>query len=282
MKKAIISLVILTIFAAVAFGFGYVPIRLEPGERVLMFSRTSGWDDEPLAPGAFSWRWELLIPQNVTFYRFPSETRRVTLTSTASLPSADVYREYLEGSPALEERVRMRLRYRISDDGIADLAPMGLDAEGIASWYEDFDDRLRSVALDATAVAIRSFVDHDAEAPLGDLVISTIESRISERFPEIDLEAVIVEEIAIPDVALYRIARETYLDVQGRRRSALLEAAEITAFEQTRQNERLEVLARYGEILDRHPILLDYLEIAAQHESDPLNLQQLQSGVGEE
>jgi hypothetical protein len=281
MKKAIISLIILIVIAAVAFGFGYVPIRLEPGERVLMFSRTSGWDDEPLAPGVFSWRWELLIPRNVTFYSFPPETRRVRLTSTTSLPSAEVYRAFLEGSPALEERVRMRLRYRISDDGIAELAPMGLDAEGIASWYDDFDDRLRSVALDATAVAIRSFLDQDDELPLSELVTSTIESRISERFPEIDLEAVIVEEIAIPDVALYRIARETYMDVQERRRSALLEAAEITALEQTRQNERLEVLARYGEILDRHTVLLDYLEIAAQHGSDPLNLQQLQSRVEE-
>ena len=282
MKKVIVSLIILFVLGAVAFGFGYVPFRLEPGERVLMFSRTSGWDEEPLAPGSFSWRWELLIPQNVTFYRFPSEARRVNLTSTTSLPSADLYREYLEGSPVLEERVRMRLRYRISDVGIAELAPIGVNAEGIASWYDDLDDQLRSVGLDATAVAIRSFLDQDEEIPLGEFVISTIESRIAERFPEIELEAVVVEEIAIPDIVLYRTARETYLDVQGQRRDALLDAVKVTALEHTRQNDRIEVLTRYGEILDRHPVLLDYLEIAAQHNNDPLDVRQLQSRIGEE
>lgn len=281
MKKTVISLIIIVILGAVVFGFGYVPIRLEPGERVLLFSRTGGWDEEALYPGEFSWRWELLIPKNVTFYRFPAETRRLAIASDATLPSADLYREYLEGKPSLNEKIRLRLRYRISDTGIAQLAPMGLDAEGISAWYDDFDDGLRATALDAAADAIRSYTDQGASRSIADIATAMITERITDRFPEIDLEAVIVEELALPDIALYEMGRETYRAVQERRRAVILSVTTESAGSRTLQNERLDTLARYGEILDQHPILLDYLEIAARHGSDPLSIRELQSAVAE-
>jgi len=275
MKKIIVSVIILAILAGVAFGFGYVPLRIDAGEQVLLFSRTNGWDDEPVASGDLAWRWQLLIPKNVTIYRFPADTRRLSVSSSASLPSADLYQSYLEGGASLEQRVRLRIRYRISPLGIAELAPMGLAPDRIEEWYEDFDDRLTAVALDAVSRTITDYLDAP-EVSLLDLVTETVEERISRRYPEVEIEAVIPEEVALPDPMLYAVARETYMTIQAQRAETLRSLTVDGTTQQMRREERLDTLARYGEILDRHPVLLEYLEIAAEHGEDPLNIQQLE------
>ncbi|MDA3947776.1 MAG: hypothetical protein PF508_00995 [Spirochaeta sp.] len=279
MKKLFVSLIILLIAGAVVFGFGYVPIRLEPGTQALMFSRTSGWDSETLRPGAFAWRWQLLVPKNVTLYHFPMETRTLTVSNSTALPSADLYRDYLEGTPSFEQRVELRIRYRLSDTGITELAPSGLRPEGLDGWYDDFDDRISSVVLDTVSATLDRMVNEGFEGSLTDAVLDPVEARIEERFPEITLQTVVPEEIALPDLELYALARETYRAVQEQRENILREFTAATTSDEARRDQRLETLARYGEILDRHPVLLEYLEIAAQHESDPLNIQQLQSVI---
>ena len=120
-------------------------------------------------------------------------------------------------------------------------------------------------------------VNQGYDGSLTDAVLKPVEARIEERFPEITLESVVPEEINLPDLDLYALARETYRTVQDQRETSLREFIATTTSEEARRNQRLETLARYGEILDRHPVLLEYLEIAAQHGSDPLNIQDLQS-----
>ncbi|MFP4152962.1 MAG: hypothetical protein ACLFSV_08950 [Alkalispirochaeta sp.] len=277
MKKMLVSVIILAILAEVAFGFGYVPIRIEAGEQVLLFSRTSGWDTAPVISGEFAWRWQLLIPKNVTIYRFPGELRSVTVSSSASLPSADHYRDYLEGDASLDQEIRLRLRYRISPLGIAELAPMGLGADGLEGWYDDFDDQITMVTLETVSQAVSDRLDRaDTAVSLFDVVTEEVEKHLTERFPEIEIATVIPEEISIPDPTLYAAAREAYMTVQAQRTETLRTLTDDGTTRQVRQDERLETLARYGEILDRHPVLLEYLEIAAQHGEDPLNIRGLE------
>jgi hypothetical protein len=279
MKKMFVSLIILVIAGAVAFGFGYVPIRLEPGTQALMFSRTSGWDTEALQPGTFAWRWQLLVPKNATLYHFPAESRTLTVSNSTALPSADLYRTYLEGNPSFEQRVELRIRYRLSDTGIAELAPSGLRPEGLDGWYDDFDDRIASVVMDTVTATLDRLADGGYEGSLTDALLDPVTERIQERFPEITLQTVVPEEITLPDLELYARARETYQAVQDQRETSLREFTATTTSDEARRDQRLETLARYGEILDRHPILLEYLEIAAQHGGDPLNIQELQADL---
>jgi hypothetical protein len=279
MKKTIVILVIVAILGGVIFGFGYVPLRIQPGEELLMYSRTSGWDDTILRPGEFAWRWQLLIPRNVTFFSVSAQPRRLTVESTSSLPSADLYREYLEGTPILAERVVLRLRYRISEEGIRIIAPAGLDDTGLEEWYRDYDDQLAAVTLDTVRQTMKDVLFDERTLFPSEALVSAVESDIAARFPDIRLEAVILEEISVPDMVLYQLGRETYTAVQNRRKETLEDFAIQSTGTRALQNERLETLARYGEILDRHPILLDYLEIAAKHGADPLDLERLESSV---
>jgi regulator of protease activity HflC (stomatin/prohibitin superfamily) len=276
MKKTIVILIILAILGGVVFGFGYVPLRVEPGTEVLIFSKTSGWDSAPLPAGTFAWRWQLLIPRNVSIYSFSSEPRRVSVSTRTALPSADLYREYLEGTPLLEERINLRLRYRISDEGLRSIAPSGLGEEGLTPWYEDFDDQLTRTTTETVSETLQSLLSDGDPGSLSQELLEAIEREIAEKHPDVVLESVILEDIAVPDLVLYQLGRETYLEIQEVRRRTLEEATVQSTAARAQQSERLETLARYGEILDKHPVLLEYLEIAARHGDDPLDLGRLE------
>ncbi len=276
MKKTIVILIILALLGGVIFGFGYVPLRVEPGRQVLIFSKTSGWDAEPIPAGKFAWRWQLLIPGNASLHFVSSTPRRLTIKSRTALPSADLYREYLEGTPILEERIDLRLRYRISDEGLLALAPSGLGEEELEPWFKDFDDQLTRTTTDVIGRTLRNVLFTDAPEALSRTIVEAVETEVAEKHPHVVLESVILEEIFVPDLMLYLQGRETYMEIQQVRRRTLEDVTVQSTSIRTQQNERLETLSRYGEILDRHPILLEYLEIAARHGDDPLELRRLE------
>ena len=56
------------------------------------------------------------------------------------------------------------------------------------------------------------------------------------------------------------------------RAEALREAARELARQEADTEQDLAMLERYGEILDRYPVLLDYFRVGQEIEGDPLNL----------
>lgn len=271
MKKAFVILLLLIILAGTGFGFGYVPLRLEPGTQAVLFSKTSGWHDQTYQAGAFAWVWELLIPTNATIYVFEDETRRLSVRSESLLPSADLYAAFLEGDPSFTDRIDLQISYQVSAEGLLELAPGGLRPDGISDWYTDTDSRIEGLVLRI----LRNTIE-DVASSSGSLtsatVSDTVTDQLQERIPEIELISVVVRELALSDIALYREGRDTYMAVQEARRESLITAARNLAQAQAASDQRLGNLERYGQLLSDYPILLDYLEIAAQNDTDPLDL----------
>jgi hypothetical protein len=270
-KQAMVILFLLIILAGTGFGFGYIPLRLEPGTQAVMFSKTSGWDERPFEAGTFAWAWELLIPTNATLYTFTGEPRRVQIGSSSLLPSADLYSSFLEGEPSFEDRIEMHVSYRVSPEGLADLAPAGLRPDGLEQWYADTDSRIEGLVLRILGQVVENAAASSSSLAMAD-VSETVHDRLAERIPEIELLSVVVNELDLSDIELYREGRETYMEVQDARREALIAAAQDLARNQASSDQRLGNLERYGQLLTEYPILLDYLQIAAQNNSDPLDL----------
>ncbi len=274
MKKAFVIFLLLIILAGTGFGFGYVPLRLEPGTQAVMFSKTSGWHKETFQAGSFAWAWELLVPTNATLYVFQDDTRRVPVRSESLLPSADLYSEFLEGEPTFTDRIDIQVSYRISPTGLLELAPGGLRPEGVEDWYTDTDSRIEGLV----ARILRNTIE-GAVSSSGSLTTAAVAEEVTEeledRIPEVELVSVVVRELALSDIELYREGRETYMAVQDARREALISAAENLAQSQAASDQRFENLERYGQLLSDFPILLDYLEIAAQNDADPLDLTEI-------
>lgn len=279
MKKALFILLVLVIIGATGFGFGYIPLRLEPGARAVLFSRTSGWSDTVYEAGEFAWAWQLLIPTNADLYEFSGETRRLSVSSRSSLPSAEMYVGAVDGDPDFSQRVVMSIRYRLSPSGIRSLAPIGIVADTLDQWYDDTDDRITALAAQIIGQVIERGAEQAAENPAGpapEEIAEEIADRLAERMPQIEVVAVEVTDLHLPDLQLYALARETYFAVQDARRQALIDAARAVAGSEADTAARVQNLQRYGEVLTEFPVLLEYLEIAARNGSDPLDLTSLQ------
>lgn len=295
MKKVLFTLVILVILAAVGFGFGYVPLRLEPATRAVLFSKTSGWDDQVYEAGSFAWAWQLLIPTNATLYVYDTSARSVSLSARSLLPSAEVYAAALDGQTRFEHRLSLDLQYRLAPAGIRALAPVGVHGDSLEDWYGDTDAAIEQLVLSVAAQIVREAA---GDAAAGDAAAANatdneeigaaldpgamadeISARVGERMPQIEVIGVTVREAALPDIRLYRAARNLYEDVLDARRDALIEAARSIADEQATADARMDNLQRYGQILTEYPVLLEYLEIAAQNDSDPLNLTDLRDAA---
>lgn len=276
MKRIITILFILLVIGAAVFAVGYLPLRLQTGQVGVLYSKTSGWDTEPIESGRFSWRWELLIPTNATIYQFPTEPRTLEVRSSAVLPSADVYARLLEGNPSLSQNVRLRIRYRVLPETLARSAPRGLREDNLESWFEDTDDEIRSATLVVLGSAIVDLVDReDLIVPTADLAARVL-STLGERFSDLDIQSLVVETLELPDPALYRLGRNTYATVQAAREAALIEAAQTLARNEAATDRRAATLQQYGRIFSEYPILLEYLEISARTGRDPLSIESLQ------
>lgn len=278
MKKAIFILFLLIILAGTGFGFGYVPLRLEAGSRAVMFTKTSGWHEEAFQAGEFAWAWELLIPTNAILYVFPDEPRRVQVESSSLLPSADLYANFLAEEPSLDGRVELGISYRVSTEGLPELAPAGLRPQGLEDWYSDTDGQIQGVVLRILTQVVEDFTTSSGSLNSADLT-QAVTDEIGQRRPEIELLSVVVNELSLVDIELYREGRETYMAIQEARREALVTAAQDLAQSQATSDQRIGNLERYGQLLSDYPVLLDYLEIAAQNDADPLDLTDLEGAV---
>ena len=276
MRKVIVILILLILLAGTGFGFGYVPLRLEPGTQAVLFTKTSGWEEEPFRAGEFAWRWEFLVPTNATLYVFPDESRVLGVDSEALLPSGNLYSEYLEGTPELNEVFAANVRYRIAAEALPDLAPNGLRPEGLEDWYTEMDDRVAALTLRMADQVVAATLSADAGGLAAGEVAEQLQTRLQDRLTELEILSVVVNELRLPDMQLYIAGRSAYFQVQQAREDSLISAARELAGAQAASDQPINNLERYGQVLSEFPVLLEYLEIAAQNGSDPLDLTALQ------
>ncbi len=266
MKRLLVFIIVLVLLAATAFAFGYVQLRIDAGQTAVLFSRTSGWDPTVHRAGDLAWRWQLLIPRNATVFLFPLENRRVQVESRAFLPSADLYAQVLEGAPSLDHEVDLSVVYRPRPEAPSSLAPHGITPDEFDDWLADQDEVIASSAIDA----ITNAANRGIHGPSG--LAGEVESTLGARHPQLEVISVRVVRYSAPDLALYEQARETYLDIESARRDALATQASVRALEESRTESQVDLLRRYGAILDEYPVLLEYVRISAETGVDPLEI----------
>ena len=86
--------IILLVFAGVCFYIGWITFLVKPGYCAVMSSKTSGIYEKPIMPGVFTWRWERLLPTNVSLETFDLAPFKSTQVVSGSLPSSKIYDEF--------------------------------------------------------------------------------------------------------------------------------------------------------------------------------------------
>jgi len=250
------TIITLALLGGAVFLIGWLPLRLEPGSYAVLVTKTGGVDGRVVAPGDFRWSAAAFLPTNVRLVRFSPGAAERTLELVGELPSAAAYSAFMAGQPDFSYAFSARL---MAAPDPADLPALyerwGVaDDEALSAWLDSEMD----LAASDLGVALRS-----AMGGSGDIDEASLALAVSSSHPALDVRGVRIVSSRTPDPRLYEEARRLYSSYMERFRAsvepALAAASGLAAEEQV----RIDVLKRYGELLERYPALVDYLAIQA-------------------
>jgi hypothetical protein len=262
MKAFLIILVILVILAGAVFYFGWVQIHLPAEHYAVVFTKTGGYDEEVIRPGEFSWRWERLIPTNMTLYIFDLHPRSKEISFEGSLPSAELYSSILPENPDFSYSGEVRLQFAVAPESLPALvAEQKLVPEELDDFFGAKADALSNRVLELLREVESDSLDSQS-------LNKQLERELAAEVPDLQLLNLSIEDLHIPDGDLYELARSSYQDLVQTRDRSRDEAVARLAEEQVRaENKRtqekanLEALREYGKLLNEYPILLKAMAV---------------------
>ena len=263
MKKFLLFLMVLIILGGAGFFFGWAHLTVPPGSYGVMRSKTHGLDPQVIREGEFRWLWYKLIPTNVRVLTFTLGPVTRPVRSSGSLVSGDVFAALAGIEADFSWEITGEITFSLRPEHLPELARR----ENLTS-----DADLRR-AEERLAARIENFVlqQISAYAERGDgQMLQTL--RITGSLPELDLEIqrafpeienliCVIRVVRFPDHVLYQSLKDLYREYIGRQ--AALLSPNVTSGAETRitMNLRLDELARYGELLTRYPVLLQFLAL---------------------
>ncbi len=261
--KAIAFVVVMAAAAAAVFFVGWVQIRVPRGSHALLVSKTSGWDEALRSPGTFLWRWEALLPTNLSVYAYKVASVSKAFSASGSLPDADLYASFLNEKPSFSYAVSGKISASPSVERLPVLVRSRslLTQASLDSWLETETARAGSRVADLIASAAG---DVEFEAVLkkgGEALEKDLLARLKPEFPDLVLESVAFESSRFPDFALYAEARRLYVKYIGTKADAMSPVMKEIAESAARDQYERESLAKYGELLAKYPILVDFLAV---------------------
>ncbi len=258
MKKLLIFLLIVVILAGVVFFFGWVQIQLGENEYAVIFTKTRGWDTHVTKPGSFAWRWERLIPTNLTLHVYDITPQFKSFGYDGTLPSGQLYASMLDPAPDFSYSVEFGISYTLSVDSLPDLAAdKHILPENLEEYYRQIGDALgtkASVELNRLA-GDESFSSQ--LAVVSPEVGAILADRLQSSFPEVTINEIVPVEVSLPDIELYRISKEQYLTMARNREQSRLDTVEQVVQTEQRAQQHFSILERYGRLLSEYPVLMD-------------------------
>ncbi|MDR2589323.1 MAG: hypothetical protein LBC67_07845 [Spirochaetales bacterium] len=268
MKKFAFLFIVLAALGGTGFYFGWVQIAIPPESRGVIFTKTRGWDDTAVLPGVFTWRWEKLIPNNFTLYLYPARSRSSVIEAVGSLPSSEVYGLFLDGKPEFRYTCRFILSYRVRDDAFARIArEKGVLPDMLDDWLSSVEKEITGTCAAAVLSGFEGGLADRRKEGIFAHLYENIRGIIDRDYPFLEVTDFSPQVLELPDMALYEKAREMYLLRAESRKETLAQNAREAMGEHIREDERMRLLRKYGELLTEYPVLLEYLKIEAPLEA---------------
>jgi hypothetical protein len=261
MRKIIIPFLILLVLGGAGFFLGWVQLAVPPGSYGVMRSKTHGLDPALIREREFRWVWYKLIPTNtnIQIYRLERVERRVNHQGT--LPSAGVYASFSGIDADFSYDFQGVLSFSIGPEFLISL----IRERNIADQAE-LDGYTNSLAEEIgnfIAVQMRSLGEDEGELRL---ILETgtsprLEGEIRRHFPQAADLSYRASVVRFPDFGLYSQLRGLYTDYVGAQREHITRALNENSTRHMDSQFRLDELGRYGDLLTRYPVLLEYLKL---------------------
>lgn len=276
MKRFAILVLVLLILGGVVFYFGWIQIRIPADGYAVIFTRTDGWEPRVIEPGTFVWRWQRLIPTNLSLYVFTPERHRTEVQLNGTLPSGSVIKSILDQDAEFSYDLRMTVQTRILPEDLPAMArDEGVRPGDLSDYYAELDAKISQLSTETLMTLIESQSDQITLGDAYSTIVEAVTDRIERDVDHIEVVSVTPQRIDLPDMELYRTARRLSANVLETRASALEEAARDIARTRAESDRGLSLLKEYGQILDEHPVLLDYFRVAQEIEGDPLDIRSI-------
>jgi len=262
MKKFFFTLFFFAVIGGVVFFYGWVQLTVPPGSYGIISSKTHGVDPEPVRSGDFRWLWYKLIPTNVQIAVFRLETAKFPIDFSSSLPSGDSYAAFA-GLSAVDFSWNLKgeVSFNIDPDMLVSLVQQHnlADQDALEAYLQD-------VAREIKVIILRTLSSAETDSLRVENILSgspdaQMERQIRNRFPEIRDFSFIISSARFPDFTLYRQFRLLYEEFLAIQREFLTAALGTRAENHIEAQFRLGELERYGELLTKYPILLEYLSM---------------------
>ena len=246
MKKFLIIFFLLLILGF-GFFFGWANLGVPADSFGIVRSKTHGIDPRLVKPGEFRWIWQKLIPANTKTSVFRLAPVNYEFSANNTLPQGAVYGLFA-GVPAdFSWEMNAVFSFTIKPDALIPLAK----THNISS-QEDLENYETKTAEQIEAFIIRrmniqkEYVMHIEEL-LKNGESAELEKDIMEHFENIENFTISIKTSKIPDYDLYFQAKELYESFLAKQK------------DHSESHERFFELERYGILLSKYPILLDYL-----------------------
>jgi hypothetical protein len=261
MRKFVVVSIILIIVGGTVFFLGWVQLRVPLGCYGVLRSKTHGVDPELIQAGEFRWVWYNLIPSNTDIQVFTLDRVSRSLSIQDTLPSGKEYASFAGFTLDFTYRLSVNLSFTIKPDSLVTLTSTrhisdqaGLDAFEIdlTSQIETFiRQRLRIYTTDLAKL----------EELLSSGSLSVLEADILRVFPDIENLVCSIKALGFPDLSLYQQFRTLYEGYLAKQQEYVYSKEPLQPETRILTHIRFDDLARYGELLTKYPILMQFLEL---------------------
>jgi hypothetical protein len=268
MRKFFGVLFLLLILGGTGFFFGWAQLPVPPGSYGVIRSKTHGTDPRIIREGEFRWLWYKLIPTNVKVLIFTPKPVNRSIQIRGALPSGDVYADFAGLDADFSYEITGSLSFTVKAEALPDLVIRGdiADQEGL----EGFEQRLADEILTLLSRLPGGYPEAagSAEVPEVRELLRRVEGEIAAAYPVIENVVCGIRDFRVPDAALYRSARSLYEAYLNRQRAVLEAAAAVQAEQHIASRLRFDELEKYGELLTKYPVLLQYLALEKNPEGE--------------
>jgi len=263
MKKFIFFLFFLLALGGTAFFFGWTKLSVAPGSYGVLQSKTHGLETRVIRDGEIQWLWYKLIPNNVQITVYTINTVKHPFRSSGSLKSGELYATLAGIDADFSWDIKGEVSFNIIPDhlpGFTNRENVGDDAD-LRKAEERLAERIGGLMLQRIIGFIENGDDSKIESLLIGASLPDLENEIYRIFPEIENLNCTIQVSNYPDFALYRSVRSLYQEYLIHQNTLLRPDIAREAESRIEGRLRLDELAKYGELLTKYPILLQYLAL---------------------
>ncbi len=248
---------ILVVAAVVVFVIGWVQFGIQPGTCGVMSSKTSGVYPFPIENGTFIWRWEKLIPTNVTMRLFSLTPHKSEQKYVGKLPSSALYSKLVNEESDFTYDVKMSLSLSVTSKKIVSLVQ-----KNEISSQDDLDAYLENKAKIASKLILDGLLSEKnsmtaVPKALDSAALEKLKSDNDEEFNAITFQSVECVVNTLPDMELYGRAKMLYAEYEKELEAEFKARAgeQVSAlYEEDRSIRRLE---QYAQLIKKYPNLKD-------------------------